>query len=345
MYSQSWNGSFPRWQRGEIFTIGSASNAYTADRTIVGAGHGGDVTVTRLKLDGDDAEVGNTINNPRDALQIFFNTAPTSGEGRPGYPTYTSHLEMRHDDVELFAGKTVTVSTRVRTNPGQTFPFHLYASQGLGATGSVYAPSNTISGSGKGIDRSASHKEIFYRSAQKLTRFNGEWGQYSTTFKLDNLEGCTKGPDNVLSIGVGMDSGGIAATERLEFTCLKIEEGEVVQPWREWPEPLLSSFASANYQPIASGIHGQALNATTVQAVVPLRETLEPPAAGIYMLPGAGATFLINGVVQTAVSPTMTLVTYNQYGAIVNLSGFSGMTPGDNALYVGGVPLIAVSIE
>jgi len=161
-------------------------------------------------LPGDERAVGNTINDPRNAFRLVFNTPPTSGEGRSGYPDYTSHLEFRDDDVRTWAGKEVTVSCRVRTGVGQQFPFFLYISQGLGSAGVVGAPlTNTITSNvDRGIDRSGTFKEIFYRSAQMTTRFDGRWGIFSTTFTLDDLATSTIASGNVLTIGLGMNYNG-----------------------------------------------------------------------------------------------------------------------------------------
>lgn len=289
--------------------------------------------------------VGNTINDPRNAFRLVFNTAPTSGENRSGYPKYTTHLELRDDDVRTWAGKEVTVSCRVRTGVGQQFPFFLYISQGLGSAGVVGTPNtNTITDLGRGIDRTGVFKEIFCRSAQLLTRVDGDWDQYSTTFTLDDLASSTIASGNVLSIGIGMNYDGIAATERLDITCLKVDEGGTVLPWREWPDGANQSLADFNYQLLGLGVSGFVKSATTLLLNIPFRGTMRAPGGAITLL-NPSPVFDIAGVSKSGSGSTPTIRSINQYGAAVEVDGFTGLVAGDPVVYVGGPPIFAVSVD
>lgn len=343
--SRSWNAEFFAWQRGTSFTNGGIG-AFTADRTVNGPGVGGAITVAKEIL---TSVIRNQITNapaPRFAKKITWNTAPTAGEGRPGYPKYFSAEEMRDDDVTMTAGKTITVSAWVWTSAGST-PFFLYASQGFGLAGNSGKQStggNSISGTGAGTDYSFAASEIFYRSAQMIATTTPQL--FSATFALDDLALATVQSDNVFTIGAGTNFDALVAGVVLHITLEKYDSGSAALPWVPIPDGAVLQAAQYNYARFGLGLYGTATLTNAIQVALPYRAVFKNNGpAGVNLLT-TSPVFACGTVGTPGTNSAIMAQSVNQNGALITINGFGpGLTLGQSCRYAGSGDLLEAAYE
>jgi hypothetical protein len=336
-----WNGELYQWSRGTTFTIPAASNSYTADRTIIGSGTGGAVSVNRFAFDPGQTEVPG---DPRYYLQTSWTTGPTAGEARTGYPDYFSVLEIRTEDVRKFSGRPVTLSFWARGPLGAVMPFYAYVSQGLGGGGSHGQTGNTISGTSAGIDYNFSAAEIFTRSAVQSPGINTTgFKLYTITLDVPALpSGSTIGSDNVLTFGLGADFGAIGI-EIFEFAQFRVNAGRFYRAPRRQHQADIRQRAKSYHQRFGPGVCGVAITASRIECSISFAgELMRSPSVSLL---DTTPQFRVAGTNVVGVASTIVSATATTLGASVIIDGFSGLTAGDGAVFNEAGDLLQIAVE
>lgn len=342
--SRSWNAEYQMWQRGTSFA-GLTVAAFTSDRCINGPGSGGTFTVDQITLTATQrTAIDNGIyQKPRWGKRFNWSVAPTAGEGRTGYTEYFSAEEMRDDDVQFAAGKTITVSAWVWTSAG-TLPFFLYASQGLGVAGDNGGSGNTISGTGAGTDYDFFAGEIFNRSSQKSATTTPQLFSFSAT--LDTLALASSiGNDNAFTIGLGLNYNAIVAGQTLECTLLKYDFGSLALPTAPRPDAEIHDLSQYNYQRFGRAVTGVAISTTELRVALPFRSRFKGAAPSAINLLTTTPAFRVAGTDRTGTASAITATQSDYGGANIIINGFTSLTAGDAAVYNGaGSQLLAEAI-
>lgn len=341
-YPYLWNGSMSFWQRGTSFnwSAGAFSPNYqgnTADGVIQGMGTGATAVVQKYTLNLiEQSNVPNVINGPSTGMRMTWSVAPTAGGGQTGYTAYSTYVELKDNGVRNWAGKQVTVSLAYWNATGQQTPFYIYAALGLGTGGNTNSSSRTISGTGAGCDYATNTTEIFCRSAKITPSVGPTIAEYSYTLTFDNLQAATLGTNPVMNIGIGMDYTDLTGTTDIYLTKLGINEGTRAKPWREWPDAAKQAMASYNFQPLGLGLMGYANTTATVKLPIQYRATLKSNGGAVQFIPGASVTVECSASgVKTASSPGLLVAPgANQYGAVYQISGFTGLVSGETCAAV-----------
>lgn len=341
-YPDFWNGSFSVWQRATVFSFTGGTQTpnygqYTADYTSNGAGNGGVATVQKYVLNTiEQAAITPSINPPSTGMRMTFSTAPTSGEGVAGYPSYASYIELKGNNVPNYAGKEVTVSAWIRGPTSAQYAIYLYVA--LGGLTNTNSSVNTISGTGAGCDYAhAGATEIFCRSAQTTTAVGPTWSRISYTLTLDNLQAATfTAANTVVNIGIGMDYTNIGAGEDIYITALNLDPGPTAQPWREWPDEMKYAFAAYNFQYVGVGAVGFATSTTAIKVSLPLKGIIKANGSGgggLFITPSTNPIIKCsNGSTFTGSGSAFTVDSASANGLNVNITGFTGLTSGNTCI-------------
>lgn len=336
--SATWNACCDIWQRGTSFP-GISTGTYTMDRMINGPGGSGTANVTREEWALDDTSV------PRLGSPFYhrmaWTGAPSSGEGRTGYPNYFSSHESRHEDIRRFAGLQITVSGYIRVASGSV-PNYLYASMGMGSGGSHGKSGNTISGTGAGTDYNHLATEVFQRSAEKT--ITTSWVRQWETFTLDDLSAATIGATgNVLTIGWGFDYG---YGPTVDTFGLKYDVGPEPLPLTRRDLAEMMMLAKRNHYRI-SQISGISRNSSTIEvafdhptAMANTGPSISLASATPNMSFGGAGAF----TTPTGSGSAWATSTANQRGMRGDIDGFSGLTAGYPAQSRTD-PIIILSVE
>lgn len=336
-----WNGELFQWSRGTTFSIGAASNAYTADRTICGSGIGAALSVNRFAFDPGQTDVPG---DPRYYLQTSWTTAPTDGENRTGYADYFSFLEIRTEDVRKFSGKPVTVSFWARAPLGASLPFYVYVSQGFGSGGSHSESGNTISGTGAGVDYDFSAAEIFTRSAVQPAINTTDWKLYTVTLDVPDLpaSGLTVASDNVLTFGLGCDYTDLGI-EIFEFAQFRVNAGRFYRPPKRVLQADTRQRAKAYHQRFGPGVVGVAITSSRIECSISFAaEMMRAPAVSLL---DTTPQFRVAGTNVAGVGSTIVSAVVTTLGASVIIDGFTGLTAGDGAVFNEGGDLLQFAVE
>jgi hypothetical protein len=340
-YDPIFNGELFQWSRGTSFTIGAASNAYTADRTITGSGIGAGLSVNRFAFDPGQVEVPG---DPRYYMQLSWTTAPTAGESRTGYADYFSFLEIRTEDVRKFSGKPITFSFWARGPVGAALPFYAYISQGLGTASAHGQTGNTISGTGAGTDYDFSASEIFTRSAKVTPGISTTgWALYTVTLDAPTLpSGATIASDHVLTFGLGADYSDIGI-EIFEFAQFRVNAGRFYRPPRRQLQADIRQRSKAYHQRFGPGVCGVAITSSRIECTVSFAaELMRTPAISLL---DTTPQFRVAGSNVVGVASTIVSAVVTTMGASVIIDGFTGLTAGDGAVFNESGDLLQISVE
>lgn len=336
-----WNGELYQWSRGTTFSIGAASNAYTADRTICGSGIGAALSVNRFGFSPGQTDVPG---DPRYYMQLSWTTAPSAGESRTGYGNYYSFLEIRTEEVRKFSGKPITISFWARAPLGAALPFYAYVSQGLGTGGAHGQTGNTISGTGAGTDYNFSGAEIFTRSAKQSPGIaSASWQLFTITLDVPTLpSGATIASDNVLTIGLGADYSDIGI-EIFEFARFHVNAGRFYKPPRRQLQADTRVRAKSYHQRFGPGVCGVAITAARIECSISFAaELMRTPAISLL---DTTPQFRVAGTNVVGVGSTIVSSVVTTMGATVVIDGFAGLTAGDGAVFNEAGDLLQISVE
>ena len=324
--SSCWASNFDIWTRGTSFTLSGGVSQYTSDRTISGPGVGGGANVSRQSFALNESVVDRAGSPYYHAMT--WTAVPSAGEGRTGYPTYFSDMEMRVEDVRLTAGQQVTVSCWLWLGSGSIQMF-LYAAQAMGSGGAHNKTGNTISGNSAGVDYDHHTTEVFHRS--DAITVTATPTLFSKTFNLDDLSAAT-GVANlgVLTIGHGMNAAIYGPT--LNTFGLKYDKGATVLPAKRHEIADLHQYA-ARHRQVISGIHGIVTSTTAIE----ISENIHGGFGGngpTLTMATASPAFLTGGAgvghsVASGSTLTPSSVNNRQFRGTIN--GFSGLTVGSPA--------------
>ena len=285
------NGDFSIWQRGTTINF-SAAGGYVADRWKSDAGGGGVLAVTRQAFTPGQTDVPNAI--------YFLQAAyTTSGTG-------TVVLEQRIEDVNTFAGQTVTLSFYAKVNTGtKSVTPRLVQDFGSGGSGGV----------------------LTNLTAQTLTT---SWQRFTITTTVPSISGKTVGTSSYLRIDLDSGTSGVLT---FSFANFQVEAGSTATAFQTATGTLQGELAACqryywratsptNYTSYANG---QAYNSTQAVMVVYNPVPMRTGAASIeYTLLGAynsaGSPIAITSIALLYVAPiTSTLA----------ISVASGLTAGN----------------
>jgi hypothetical protein len=156
------NGDFSVWQRG---TSGFSSPGYTADRWRYSAGNGG-IGISQQTFTPGAAPVSGYEGK-------FFLRSVGSVASTSGTPT----LEQRIEDVQTYAGQTVTVSFWAKSS-ASTLPSSIVLTQNFGSGGSTAVDTTVVSS----------------------PSYTTSWVRYSYTVAVPSISGKTVGTSSYLSL-------------------------------------------------------------------------------------------------------------------------------------------------
>jgi hypothetical protein len=156
------NGDFSVWQRG---TSSFSAPGYTADRWRYSAGNGG-IGVTQQSFTPGAAPVSGY--EGKFFLRYAAAVASTSG---------TPTLEQRIEDVQTYAGQTVTVSFWAKSS-ASTLPSSIVLTQNFGSGGSTAVDTTVVSS----------------------PSYTTSWVRYSYTVAVPSISGKTVGTSSYLSL-------------------------------------------------------------------------------------------------------------------------------------------------
>jgi hypothetical protein len=183
------NGDFGVWQRGTSFTVASGVATYTADRYGFNRDGSGVVTVSRQAFTPGTAPVAGY----EGSYYLRFNQS-TAGSGG----TY-SGLYTRLEDVQTFAGQTLTLSFWAKADATRNISLSLQQNFGSGGSGSVDVTSSSIA-------------------------LSTSWTRYTYTVTLASISGKTIGTSSYLQLFINLP-GNTAQT--IEFWGFQMEAGSV----------------------------------------------------------------------------------------------------------------------
>ena len=184
------NADFGIWARGTTLNF-SGAGGYVADRWKSDSGGGGVLAVTRQTFTAGQTDVPNAIYY----LQADYTT---SGTG-------TVALEQRIEDVNTFAGQTVTYSFYAKVNSGTKSVTPRFV-QDFGSGGS-----STV---------------VTSLTAQTLTT---SWQRFSVTSTVPSISGKTIGAGSYLRIDLDTGTSGVIT---FSFANVQIEYGSQATPFQ-----------------------------------------------------------------------------------------------------------------
>ena len=178
------NGDFGVWQRGTSFS-NPALFAYNADRFYAVANHtGGTITISRQTFTGTDLPVAGAQYYLRNA-----GTSPTGGS--------FNVIGQRIENVQTFAGQTITVSFYAKADSARTVSVQLQ--QNFGSGGSAEVQTNGTSFS--------------------LTT---SWARYSQSINVPSISGKTIGTSSFLGVEIVQP---VNVSNTIDYYGVQVEAG------------------------------------------------------------------------------------------------------------------------
>jgi hypothetical protein len=284
------NGSFDVWQRGTTFT-NPAIEAYFADRFYyVTNNSGGSVTLTRQPFTGTDIPVA--------GAQYYFRNVGASPTGQ-AYSLFGTKIE----NVQTFAGQSVTISFYAKADASRTTTPTIY--QQFGSGGSTLT---TTTG-----------------SAITLTT---SWARYTQTLSIPSISGKTIGTSSYLQVEFSQPTNTSYTTE---FYGIQIEAGSVATPFQTATGTTQGELAACQryyYRNTATGDvytpfnYGAATSTARTDHYFqfPVTMRTRPTSVGganLQVIDLTGNNFAIT---------SLTINLYNAAGANVYTGGATGMT-------------------
>jgi hypothetical protein len=188
------NGDFGIWQRGtSIAYTGSGATTFTADRCSIFANGNGTFTFSRQTFTPGAAPVAGYEG------QYFYRSATNT----LGTSTAIYHLQNNIENVQTFAGQTVTFSFWAKSDAARTLNLALIQNFGSGGSSPV-----TIT------------------SSVSVTT---SWARYSYTVALASISGKTIGAGSYLQVRL---DGTPTASQTMDFWGLQLEAGSVATPFQ-----------------------------------------------------------------------------------------------------------------
>jgi hypothetical protein len=302
------NSDFGVWARG---TSGFSSPGYTADRWRYSAGNGG-VGISQQTFTPGAAPVSGYEGK-------FFLRSVGSVASTSGTPT----LEQRIEDVQTYAGQTVTVSFWAKSS-ASTLPSSIVLTQNFGSGGSTAVDTTVVSS----------------------PSYTTSWVRYSYTVAVPSISGKTVGTSSYLSLVFNFPLN--QTWTSFDIWGVQIEAGSVATPFQTATGTIQGELAACQryyFRLIAGSSYGAspfgfgcAASTTSLSAIVQHPVTLRSQAtvidfSTIASWQGGGltaisaATINQSGSDSTIIACTTTGLTAGQaYGVLAN---------GNAAAYIG----------
>jgi hypothetical protein len=188
------NGDFGVWQRGTSFTVSTGVQTYTSDRFAFNRDGSGTVIVSRQAFTPGTAPVAGY----EGSYYLRFNQSVAGSGG-----TY-SGLVTRLEDVQTFAGQTMTLSFWAKADAARSVTASIQQNFGSGGSGAVSVTSSAIN----------------------LTT---SWARYTYTVTLANLTGKTIGTSSYLQLFMNLP---LNVAQTIEFWGLQMEAGSTATPFQ-----------------------------------------------------------------------------------------------------------------
>jgi hypothetical protein len=250
------NGDFSIWQRGSSFA-NPAVFAYFADRFYsVSNNTGGTVTLSQQTF------TGTTI--PVAGARLYFRTVGTAPTGA-SFNTFGQKIE----NVQSFAGQTVTVSFYAKSDSARNVTPNLIQNFGSGGSTEV-----TTSGSAIALTTS--------------------WARYSQTFTVPSISGKTIGTSSYLSLEISQP---VNVSHTIEYYGIQLEAGSVATPFQTASGFLSSELVLCQRYYWVFGYGNATTSLTTtsqmVNGIYPVKMRTTPSfaifnSAGNFFEPGVG---------------------------------------------------------
>ena len=278
------NGDFGVWQRGTSFA-NPGLFAYFSDRFYsVSNNTGGTVTLSRQAFTGTDIPVA--------GAQYYFRTVGTAPTGAV-YNVFGQKIE----NVQTFAGQTVTVSFYAKSDTARNVTPSIYQDFGSGGSTQILIGGSTIA----------------------LTT---SWARYSQTFSIPSISGKTIGTSSFLQFEIAQP---VNVSHTIEYYGIQIEAGSVATAFQIATGTIQGETSACQryYYRTAglnNGIIGQGLAsaATTGVMQVPLPVTMRVKpssidSSGLYIADGVNA-FTNGTTVLGATERGLAIVIYTTTG-------------------------------
>jgi hypothetical protein len=189
------NGDFNIWQRGTSFSPVADAGTFTADRFIFQRnGSGYTATCSRQTFTAGTAPVSGY-----EGVYFWRYNVTTAGTSN----TYAV-LDQRIENVQTFAGQTVTVSFWAKADAARTVTLDVTQEFGSGGSGQV-----GTSGGSHSVTTS--------------------WTRFSATLSIPSISGKTIGTGSYLIIRLGFPTG---VTETIDLWGMQIEAGSTATPFQ-----------------------------------------------------------------------------------------------------------------
>jgi hypothetical protein len=189
------NGDFNIWQRGTSFSPVADAGTFTADRFIFQRnGSGYTATCSRQTFTAGTAPVSGY-----EGVYFWRYNVTTAGTSN----TYAV-LDQRIENVQTFAGQTVTVSFWAKADASRTVTLDVTQEFGSGGSGQV-----GTSGGSHSVTTS--------------------WTRFSATLSIPSISGKTIGTGSYLIVRLGFPTG---VTETIDLWGMQIEAGSTATPFQ-----------------------------------------------------------------------------------------------------------------
>ena len=185
------NGDFGIWQRGTTFNA-VANNAYNADRWFINYDGTATWNITQQAFTAGTAPVAG-YESP-----YYFQAAMSANTSS----TYFDAVQ-RIEDVRTFAGQTVTMSFWAKADSARTSLVYLIQNFGSGGSGSVIAPTSSIT-------------------------YSNSWNRYTFTIAVPSVAGKTIGTGGNLQLGIRTTA---TTGSSLQIWGVQLEAGSVATPF------------------------------------------------------------------------------------------------------------------
>ena len=246
------NGAFDIWQRGtSIAYTGSGSTTFTADRCAVYANGNGSFTFSRQTFTPGAAPVAGY-----EGQYFYRTTTNTLGTSNAIY-----YLQNAIENVQTFAGQTVTLSFWARSDAARTLNLALTQIFGTGGSSAV-AVTSSVS-------------------------VTTSWARYSYTVALASISGKTIGAGSYLQVRL---DGVPTASQTMDFWGLQLEAGSVATPFTTATGTLSGELAACqryywrNTAPSSSTQmtpYGSCFSTTVMRTYVPFPVTMRTSPSAV----------------------------------------------------------------
>jgi len=288
------NGAFDIWQRGTTFT-NPVSSAYIADRFSHSfTGTGGTLVISRESFTPDELK----IDNFGDAKFYYRYARTVAQTGAAGNTIVRQDIE----DVQTFAGQTVTFSFWAKASTSMTVTPVLTQRFGSGGSSSTFTNGSEIT----------------------LTT---SWARYTSTITYPSISGKTVGAGS--SAGFNLNSGLLNAIYTVDVWGVQLEAGSLATPFKRNANSLQGELAACQRYYFRQSGTGNLLGDTgvaysTTAAIVPCGLPVEmrvPPTSVEF------STIALNdGVTSRNMTNVALYAGSNQFTAGLNVFGGSGLT-------------------